>query len=51
MSESNTIIINTHPIKKITLSLNGKEYEIPAYMSINVYFETKVVYLKVNSVN
>lgn len=35
MSESNTIIINTHPIKKITLSLNGKEYEIPAYMSIN----------------
>ena len=35
MSESNTIVINTHPIKKITLCLEGKEYEIPAYMSID----------------
>lgn len=35
MSESNTIVINTHPIKKITLCLESKEYEIPAYMSID----------------
>lgn len=35
MSESNTIVINTHPIKKITLCLEGKEFEIPAYMSID----------------
>lgn len=35
MSESNTIVINTHPIKRITLCLEGKEYEIPAYMSID----------------
>ncbi len=35
MSELNTIVINTHPIKKITLCLEGKEYEIPAYMSID----------------
>ena len=28
MSESNTIVINTHPIKKIMLCLDGKEYEI-----------------------
>ena len=35
MSEPNTIVINTHPIKKITLCLEGKEFEIPAYMSID----------------
>lgn len=35
MSDSKTIVINSHSIKKITLSLNGKAYEIPAYMSVN----------------
>lgn len=35
MGDSNTIVINTQPIKKITLSLNSKEYEIPAHMSIH----------------
>lgn len=34
MSESNTIVINTHPIKKITLLLKDREYEISAYMSM-----------------
>lgn len=35
MGDSNTIVINTNPIKKVTLSLKGKEYEVPAYMSIH----------------
>lgn len=35
MSEPNTIVINTHPKKKIKLCVDGKEYEIPAYMSID----------------
>jgi len=35
VGDSNTIVINTNPIKKVTLPLKGKEYEVPAYMSIH----------------